>query len=53
MSLYHISKGTSQTNFVQNLVLLTKFEQFLLKTAGQLLMMLQYLLQNALLSSML
>ncbi len=34
MGLYQISKGTPQGNFVQNLVLLTKFEQFLLKTAG-------------------
>ncbi len=27
IGLYHISKGTPQANFVQNLVLLTKFEQ--------------------------
>ncbi len=31
MGLYHISKGTSQANSVQNLVLLTKFERLLLK----------------------
>ncbi len=29
MDIYHISKGTSQANFVKNLVLLTKFERFL------------------------
>ncbi len=31
MGLYHISKGTSQANFVQNLVRLTIFERVLLK----------------------
>ncbi len=31
MGLYHISKGTSQANFVQNLVLLSEFERFLLE----------------------
>ncbi len=39
MGLYHILKGTSQANFVQTMVLLTKFERFLLKTAGLFLRM--------------
>ncbi len=38
MGVYHISKGTSEANVVQNLVLLTKFEHFLLKTAGLVMM---------------
>ena len=31
MGLYHISTGTSEANFVQNVVLLSEFERFLLK----------------------